>query len=177
MNENTTYELFPVYVKKLGRVVNYVNCHIKEKGFLSAEKEAAVAKDSCEGINVEELDVEELDCRMDHLFVRTMEKCDPGYWAEMIEKWNRIGQIYDGLPDRFGTLNGHVYDRKAEEFRRLLLEYLGKTYSGPVNHLIGIIGTTAASLGYSREVAHRLINFFVPPKTITNVETSERRPE
>ena len=167
MNENTTYELFPVYVKKLGRVVNYVNCHVKEKGFLSAEKEAAAMKDPCE-------DIEELDCRMDHLFTRTMEKCEPNYWAEMVDKWNRIKRIYDGLPDRFRTINGHIYDRKAEEFRRLLLEYLGKTYSSPINHLLGIIGVEAVTLGYSRECAHRLVNL-VPPET--NVETYGGRPE
>ena len=160
MNENTTYELFPVYVKKLGRVVNYVNCHVKEKGFLSAEKEAAM-KDPCKDIGI---DIEELDCRMDHLFTRTMEKCGSGYWAEMIEKWDRIRRRYDETSDRFTIVNGHTYDRKAEEFRRLLLEYLGKSYSSPIDHLLGLIGVEAATLGYSRELAHRLVNL-VPPKT------------
>ena len=156
MNENTTYELFPVYVKKLGRVVNYVNCHVKEKGFLSAEKEAAM-EDPCE-------DIEELDCRMDHLFTRIMKRCGSAYRSDMIEKWDMIKKIYDGLPDRLRTVDGHTYDRKAEEFRRLLLEYLGKSYSSPIDHLLGLIGVEAATLGYSRELAHRLVNL-VPPKT------------
>lgn len=166
MNENTTYELFPVYVKKLGRVVNYVNCHVKEKGFLSAEKEAAM-KDPCE-------DIEELDCRMDHLFTRIMKRCGSAYRTDMVEKWDMIKKIYDGLPDRFRTVDGRIYDRKAEELRKLLLNYLGKSYSVPTDHLLGLIGVETATLGYSRECAHRLVNL-VPPET--NTKTYGGRPE
>ena len=162
MNDNTNYELFPVYVKKLGRPVYYVNCHIKEKGFLSAEKEAAMGP-------YEDIDVGELDCRMDHLFTRVMERCGPGFWAKMIEKWDSIRQIYNGLPDRFRIVDGHVYDRKAEELRKLLISYLKKSYSVLDNDededsIIGLIGVEAATLGYSRDLAHRLINL-VPPET------------
>ena len=172
MNENTTYELFPVYVKRLGRVVNYVNCHVKKKGFLSAEKEAAMKRR-------ENIDVEELDCHMDRLFTRIMERCGPGFWGKMIEKWDSIKQIYGGLPDRFRTVDGHVYDRKAEELRKLLVGYLRKSYSVLDNDddeasIIGLIGADAATLGYSRELTHRLINL-VPPKT--DVETYGGRPE
>lgn len=162
MNENTTCELFPVYVKKLGRAVNYVNCHVKEKGFLIAEKEAAMGP-------YEDIDVVELDCRMDHLFTRVMERCGPGFWPKMTERWVSIKQIYDGLPDRFRIVDGHVYDRKAEELRKLLVSYLRKSYSVLDNDddedsIIGLIGADAASLGYNRELAYRLINL-VPPET------------
>jgi len=180
-NTNTTYELFPVYVKKLGRAVNYVNCHVKEKGFLSAEKEAAMGPLYRNGGTVlfedlgteREIGIEELDRRMDRLIIRIMEKCDPSYWTEMMMRWDRIKQIYDGLLDRFKTIDGHTYDRKAEAFRKLLLEYLGRTYSSQTDHLIGIINTTATTLGYSREDMYRLINIV----SKTDAKASERRPE
>ena len=169
------YELFPVYSRQLGRIVNYVNCNVKEKGFLSAEKEAVV-KDP-----YKDCDIEALDFDMNRLFINIMNHVGSRHaddWMETVREWDTARQTYDTSPERFITVDGVVHDRKAAVLRHILIAYL----DGHCIYPFAKIVSEANGIGLGVDDVYRLLDIEGDPKDFKQAQMAavntiiQRRP-